>query len=114
MILADFAPMSGRQFGAPRRRTTRGFTFLEFTVALVVLGIALAGLFPLLAITSRGLQPIKNDSACAHGTPARDWGKNSTDDASINPLQQNQRHCWYVTPYNYDDPWLRKLGASAR
>ena len=40
----------------------RGFTFLEFTVALVVLGVALAGLFPLLAITSRGLQPIKTTS----------------------------------------------------
>ncbi len=39
-----------------------GFTFLEFTVAMVVLGVTLAGLFPLLAITSRGLQPIKNNS----------------------------------------------------
>ena len=75
---------------------------MEFTVAMVVLGVALAGLFPLASIMSRDLQPLRNTEP---SSPARDWNK---DDASLS----FHRHTWYLTPY--DSPWMRKLGAGAR
>ena len=36
-----------------------GFTFLEFLVAMVVLGIALTGLFPLMVVCSRGVESLE-------------------------------------------------------
>jgi prepilin-type N-terminal cleavage/methylation domain-containing protein len=87
----------------------RGFTLLEFFVALVVFGIALTGLLPLAAILSRDLQPRRDAEGKTQkgNTPARDW---NTDDC---PSEGQRRTSpWYITAY--DDPWVRKLGASAR
>ena len=80
MSIDDGIAMNQTQCHAPRiMLVRRGFTFLEFTVALVVLGVVLSGLFPLLAITSRELQPItikQSDGTFTFDcrTPARDWG----------------------------------------
>jgi prepilin-type N-terminal cleavage/methylation domain-containing protein len=85
----------------------RGFTLLEFVVALVVLGVAMAGMFPLLAVLSRNIQPIRKKVSSNPDTytyvcptPARDWQSDA------------KRSTWYVLPF--DEPWARKLGASAR
>jgi hypothetical protein len=73
---------------------------------MIVFGIALSGLFPLVAIMSRELQPWKpaatSDYKCT--SPARDGNTNGTNVAY-------ERHTWYLTAY--DDPWARRLGASA-
>jgi len=84
-----------------------GFTFLEFTVALVVFAIAMSGLVPLLSILSRDLQPWKTSAASVYKctSPARDGNTNGTGLAY-------ERHTWYLTAD--DDPWVRKLGAGAR
>jgi prepilin-type N-terminal cleavage/methylation domain-containing protein len=85
----------------------RGFTLLEFVVAMAVFSVALSGLVPLLAILSRDLQPLRKSSApggydCF--TPARDG---NTTGANL----VYQRHPWY---FSADvNPWVRKLGASA-
>jgi hypothetical protein len=85
-----------------------GSTLLEFIVALVVLGVAMSGMMPLLVVLSRDLQPLKKRDAggvnYSYFTPSRDWCTN--DNA------QNYRHTWYLTAF--DDPWARKLGASAQ
>jgi hypothetical protein len=62
-----------------------GFSLLEFEVALVLLGIALTGLFPLVAIYSKGVEALERRL----------------------PLQA----VGYVVPSS--DPWARKLGAAA-
>jgi prepilin-type N-terminal cleavage/methylation domain-containing protein len=67
------------------RTPRRGFSLLEFQVALVVFGIALAGLFPLVVMHSRGLESLEKKSAAA--------GQ------------------WYLAPS--PDAWARKLGAAA-
>jgi prepilin-type N-terminal cleavage/methylation domain-containing protein len=111
MDIEQFAMKQTRRRISRRLPLRRGFTFLEFMVAMVVLGVALSGLFPLLAITSRQLQPVKNPTFDCR-TPARDWGTDGYDDPQTNPPLRNQRHVWRLTPY--DDPWLRKLGTSAQ
>ena len=63
----------------------RGFSLLEFQVALVLLGIALTGLFPLVAVYSKGIATLEGRL----------------------PLQA----VCYVVPSL--DPWARKLGAAA-
>jgi prepilin-type N-terminal cleavage/methylation domain-containing protein len=63
----------------------RGFTLLELTVAMMLLGIALSGLMPLVAINSRGLRSLE---------------------ARVIP-----GGTCYLIPSS--DPWVRKLGASA-
>jgi prepilin-type N-terminal cleavage/methylation domain-containing protein len=85
----------------------RGFTLLEFVVAMLVFSVALSGLFPLLAILTRDLQPLRTPGAPGgYGcfTPARDG--NTTGSNLV-----YQQHIWYLTPD--PDPWVRKLGASA-
>jgi hypothetical protein len=62
-----------------------GFSLLEFEAALVLLGIALTGLFPLVAIYSKGVQTLEQRL----------------------PLPA----VFYVVPST--DPWARKLGAAA-
>jgi prepilin-type N-terminal cleavage/methylation domain-containing protein len=111
------------------RASRRGFTFLEFLVALVVLGVALSGLLPLIAITSRHLQPPKpvlfNNADGSKTTvadcrsPARDWWASSSDYDADTHVQSRQN--WLMTPYLSfasgtvtADPWMRKLGASAQ
>ena len=125
----DRTAMRQTQCRASRRMPDReGFTFLELTVAMVVLGVALAGLFPLLAITSRQLQPIRTNGGTPSfdcRTPSRDWGKNASDPSGPALDATNQRHTWYLTPVggtasvngtlSLDNSlWVRKLGASAQ
>jgi hypothetical protein len=92
------------------RKSRRGISLLELTVAMVVFGLALTGMFPLVAILSRDLLPLRSksgDSSAAYYqyfTPARDWNGDDTTLAS-------QRHTWYLVPSV--DPWTRKLGVSA-
>jgi prepilin-type N-terminal cleavage/methylation domain-containing protein len=84
----------------------RGFTLIELIVAMAVFGIALTGLVPLIAMMSRDLQPVVGQKG---QSPARDW---NTDDCTIT---NHRRSTWYLTPYGGDvDPWVRKLGVSAR
>jgi prepilin-type N-terminal cleavage/methylation domain-containing protein len=101
----------------------RGYTMLEVTVAMTVLGIALSGLFPLLAILSRNLQPARKiaaDGTASYDcrTPARDG---NTDGTGVSPPPVYLQHVWYLTAAGdantTPDPnvtaWVRKLGASA-
>ncbi|MEN6557446.1 MAG: prepilin-type N-terminal cleavage/methylation domain-containing protein [Thermoguttaceae bacterium] len=87
----------------PNTRTRRGYTMLELCVAMMVFSVAISGLFPLVAVLSRHLQPLRlcdaqPQTATASWSPARDF--------------ETVRYTWAVTPY--DDPWMRKLGAGAR
>ncbi len=67
------------------RSTRRGFSLLEFDVAMVLLGLTLAGLFPLAAMHSRVLRSLEERFAVT--------GR------------------WYFAPST--DVWARKLGAAA-
>jgi prepilin-type N-terminal cleavage/methylation domain-containing protein len=71
----------------------RGFTLLEFIVALLLFGVAMSGLFPLVVMYSRVLQSLEQrpNPSCRH-----------TDERILK---------WYVVPSS--DRWARKLGASA-
>jgi len=71
-------------------------------VALIVFGVALSGLLPLVAILSRHLQPLQNGAS----SPTRDWSNPAC------PIVSHQPTPWYLMACN--DPWLRKLGASAQ
>lgn len=72
--------------GSRHRNVGRcGFSLLEFEVALLVLGIALTGLFPLVVMHSRGLEFLERRCAV-----------------------QGE---WYLAPAK--DAWARKLGAAA-
>jgi len=91
-------------------RTTAGragFTLVELIVAMVVLGVAMAGVFPLVATLSRQIQPLRKEDPANPGayiyetpTPGRDWESDA------------MRSIWYLTPF--PEPWARKLGAGAR
>jgi hypothetical protein len=80
----------------------RAFTFTEFTVSLVVFGVALSGLLPLVVIMSRDLQPLQAGAS----SPARDFSNSDC------PVVERRPTIWYLTPS--DDAWTRKLGAGAR
>ena len=101
----------------------RGYTMVEFTVAMTVLGIALSGLFPLLAILSRDLQPVRKlaaDGTASYDckTPARDGNTNGN---GIFPPPVYVQHTWYLTSASDANTpsdqnvtaWVRKLGAGA-
>ena len=84
------APRAAAPGALPRRNAHRGgaragFSLLEFEVALLLLGVALTGLFPLAAVYSRGLESLERRSPSA--------GQ------------------WYLVPLS--DVWARKLGAAA-
>lgn len=100
----------------------RAYTMVEVVVAMAVLGITVSGLFPLLTILSRDLQPIRKfarDGSASYDcrTPARDG--NAANFPVDNPVFYP--HTWYFTPANDTsnppDPavgaWVRKLGAGA-
>jgi hypothetical protein len=70
----------------PTRSRRAAFSFLEVQVAFVLLGIALAGLFPLVVIYSRQLRNM--EGRFSPGTT------------------------YYLAPPS--DPWARKLGAAAQ
>ena len=83
MEIDGFAMIQTQRRALRTQPIRQGFTFFEFMVALVVLGIALSGLFPLLAISSRELRPIKQTDGTPTfdcRTPARDWGTDAFDD----------------------------------
>lgn len=87
----------------PASAARRGFTLLEFIVAMVVFGIALAGMLPLVVILSRNIRPVRygtEGNRYYYRTPARDWESDA------------RRDTWYVLPFS--ETWARKLGASAR
>ncbi|MEN6405214.1 MAG: hypothetical protein ABFC77_01960 [Thermoguttaceae bacterium] len=76
---------------------------LELCVAMMVFSIAISGLFPMVTVLSRHLQPLRTCDAQPKSTavswsPARDF--------------EAVRYTWAMTAY--DDPWMRKLGAGAR
>jgi prepilin-type N-terminal cleavage/methylation domain-containing protein len=85
-----------------------GFTFLEFLVAMVVLGIALTGLFPLMVVCSRGVESLELRYS-EQGNKNNNWFSPvfRTDTTGIIPRQDYG--AWYAVPP--DDPWARKLGA---
>ncbi len=106
-LTPDPRPAARKHRLAASRVARRGFSLLEFVVAMVVFSVALTGLLPLLTILSRDLQPLRKQGAPGgYGcfTPARDG--NTTGSNLI-----YQQHSWYLAPYT--DPWVRKLGASA-
>jgi hypothetical protein len=100
------------------------FTLLEITVATVVLGIAVAGLFPLLVVMSRDLQPMQTinaDGSVTYScrTPARDGNTSSVPAPPSGYVQ----HTWYLaaagdltSPSGNPNAtnWARKLGGGAR
>jgi hypothetical protein len=117
-----------RRRRSPRRRAVSpsAFTLLEITVATVILSIAIGGLFPLVAIISRDLQPVRKDNNEGRATyqctsPARDGNTLTTHDPA--PPSGYVQHTWYLAPVGdltattanaNTTTWARKLGASAR
>ncbi len=87
-------------FNSPRRR--RGFSMLEFQVALILLGIALAGLFPLVAIYSKGVAKLED----------RMYNEGVMTLPDPLTLQDRQPIQGYLVPNS--NIWARKLGAAAQ
>jgi len=89
-----------------------GFTSLEFMVALVVLGVALTGVFPLMVVCSRGIESLELRYT-AEGNKNGNWYspvfRRDVTGAGIIPRQDYGT--WYVIPSA--DPWASKLGAVA-
>ena len=117
--LLDFPNVSSRfAMKRIRRKTSRitparpGFTFLEFMVAMVVLGIALTGLFPLMVVCSRGVESLELRYT-AEGNKNNNWFSPvyRTDSHSAGPIPREDYGTWYVIPSA--DPWASKLGAVA-
>ena len=84
---------------SPRRR---GFSMLEFQIALILLGIALAGLFPLVAIYSKGVTKLEN----------RMYNEGIMTLPDPLGLQNRQPIQGYLVPNS--NIWARKLGAAAQ
>jgi prepilin-type N-terminal cleavage/methylation domain-containing protein len=93
----EAAMMTPTHHRLPDTRLRGGFSLLELVVAIVVLGFAFMGLFPLVVVLSRDLQP-----QGTRLTPAKNFEGSSSRRIAT----------WYVTPFV--NPWERKLGASAR
>jgi prepilin-type N-terminal cleavage/methylation domain-containing protein len=91
----------------------RGFSFLEFLVAMVVLGIALTGLFPLMVICSRGVETLELRYT-NQGNKTGNWFspvfRPNTDNITLREERENYG-TWYLVPPT--DPWARRLGAVA-
>ena len=81
---------------------------------MVVFSVVLTGLFPLLVLLSRDLQPVRKvaaDGSTSYRceTPARDG---NIDGDGISPPPVYVQHVWYMTAS--DEPWVRKLNAGAQ
>jgi prepilin-type N-terminal cleavage/methylation domain-containing protein len=90
----------------------RGFTLLELVVALVVLGIALTGLFPLMVVHSRALESLElryTDTGNQHDN----WycPVLPPDKTAFGVIAREDYGNWYLIPSA--DPWARKLGTMA-
>ena len=108
---SDRLPYAARRWGehlsparggaAATRAARSGFTLVEFAVAMVLLGIAMSGLFPLIVMHSRVLQSLeRRDAKERAGTSVPVVFK------------------WYLVPFSDQesqgaDAWARKLGVSA-
>jgi prepilin-type N-terminal cleavage/methylation domain-containing protein len=90
-----------------------GFSFLEFLVAMVVLGIALTGLFPLMVICSRGVETLELRYT-NQGNKTGNWFspvfRPNTDNVTLREERENYG-TWYLVPPS--DPWAKRLGAVA-
>jgi prepilin-type N-terminal cleavage/methylation domain-containing protein len=108
------------------RMPARGFSMLEIVVAMTLLGIALTGLFPLLATYSRQVQRLEKCSPqCGRWRSTKDatgtitWQpferRDSNYDYTKVPSAAANRNSypdqWHLVPA--DDPWMWKLGAAA-
>ncbi|MCE5268198.1 MAG: prepilin-type N-terminal cleavage/methylation domain-containing protein [Planctomycetaceae bacterium] len=110
--MATIATHNSTARGTSRRHRVvrRAFTFLELIVALMVFSIAVAGLYPLLVIMSRDLQPL--GKRATDGTVTYDCTTPARDGTKVGVNLAYTQHTWYLTPF--DQPWARKLGAGAR
>ena len=85
---------------------------LELLTALVVLGVALSGLFPLLVQYSRQVQQLER---CSPQTGRCQQAADHTwTYQAVDPAQATSQHYpsqWYLAPST--DPWMWKLGAAA-
>lgn len=110
----------------PRRQ---GYTFIEFTAAMVVLGVAMAGIYPLFVMQSRAIETLELRYADYEN------GVNSDKpwfapihrpylEENITAEEREDYGVWYLVPYqcpllNYNcneaeiDGWARKIGAAA-
>jgi len=84
-MMSQIGP-SPRNIANRRPAGRRGFSLLELTVALILLGVAVSGLFPVLVAQSRCLRAMEKHYPIAS-------------------------EAWYLKPS--DDSWARKLGAAA-
>lgn len=106
-----------------RRTARRGFTLLEFVVALLLFGIAMSGLFPMVVMYSRMLESLEQrpnqlalDRLAYRVEHPLEWYQVPADPPV--PNSGEWVHKWYLVPFS-DIPsstssaWARKLGASA-
>jgi hypothetical protein len=89
-----------------------GFTSLEFMVAMVVLGVALAGVFPLMVVSSRGIESLELRYT-AEGNKNGNWFSPifRRDLTTTGIIPRDDYGVWYVVPSA--DSWAGKLGAAA-
>lgn len=108
-----------------------GFTLVEFIVAMVVLGVALAGMFPLLIVQSRTLESLelRYTEKGSEINQGKSWfspvHRPYLGDNRIPRGERENYGVWYLIPAEYDlppnygqnvkarDAWARKLGAAA-
>lgn len=90
-------------------KSRRGFTLLELTVALVVLGIAIAGLFPLMVVYSRALESLELRYTEEGNAQANWFCPVFTPNMTGTAIPREDYGVWYLVPST--DPWARKLGA---
>jgi prepilin-type N-terminal cleavage/methylation domain-containing protein len=110
-----------RRSSNDRRACWRGFTMLELTVAMLILGIAISGIFPLVVSYSRVLESLEKrpNWLCFNPTANtelayREGHPDQWYHVPDSPPQSNSGewvHRWYLVPYS--NPWERKLGAAA-
>jgi len=97
----------------PQRTSRHGFSFLELQVSLILLGIALAGLVPLVVMQSRQLKALEY-----RWDP--DWTDEANCDYWIDPYRAAPEGPVYdlatanVQNCTQANPWARKLGVPAR
>lgn len=115
-----------------RKLSRPGFTILEFTVALLLFGIAMSALFPLVSTYSRALElleqrPDRVQQLSRHRYEDVDGHTYRVDHETewyqvpASPAAPNSGewvHKWYLVPFSDSDSqgadaWARKLGASA-